>query len=366
MYNQQTMMSQYIAMSPEVAERYLEAPLDAASRRLVEVLAAGTPVVTTGNGTSFHLALLAARYIQAYAGVEARAVPSFDLAWYSPELTAGKTLIAVSHSGATKATLDAIEAGRRFGPFVVGLSHSLDTKLAKASDLALALPGGREKALPKTMTFTTGAVQFLRLAAEAGRLRGRPSEPLGPAAAVREALARALETNRTVVDEAAHAWKDYETFTFFGGGPAWVTAVEAALKMRENNYTVSEGYEVEEIAHGRTAPFQARRPVVGIILRGPSRERANDILATARYCGAPTMAVVEEGAEGGESDHADFRLTVPRMPSEAAAAIAAVVPLQWFSHQYSVVNDINPDSIRLDDPVHAYAENAWVFPPGTH
>jgi glucosamine 6-phosphate synthetase-like amidotransferase/phosphosugar isomerase protein len=106
--------------------------------------------------------------------------------------------------------------------------------------------------------------------------------------ALPKTMADALEKNRAAVDEAAGAWKDYETSAFFGGGPAWVTAVEAALKMRENNYTVCDGYEVEEIAHGRTAPFQAGRPVIGIVLRGPSLERANDMLATARYCGAPT------------------------------------------------------------------------------
>lgn len=365
----QTKMSRYIAETPGVTEAYLAAPLDEASRRFVDALRTGSAVVTTGNGTSLHLAMAAARYIQTYAGLEAWAVPSFDLARYRPEVVRNKILLAVSHSGATKATLDAVAGTRHLGPFVVGLSHAPDTKLGKASDMALSLPGGREQALPKTMTFTTGAVQLLRLAAEAGRARGAVSEsPLPGPAETRRAMERALEENRAKVDEAARAWAGYDTFTFVGGGPAWVTAAEAALKMRENNYTVSEGYEVEEMAHGRTAPFQAGRPVVGIVLRGPSRERANDILATAQYCGAPTMAVVEEGAEaeGDSASRCDFLLTVPAMPSEAAAAILAVLPLQWLSHQSSVVRGINPDSIRLDNPVHAFAENAWIFPPGTH
>jgi glucosamine--fructose-6-phosphate aminotransferase (isomerizing) len=329
----------------------------------VEALRAGKPLIVTGCGTSYHTALVAARYFQALAGVDAQALPSFDLAWYRPEVARGKVLLAISHSGASKATLDAVAQAGPLASAVLAISAAPSTPLAQRADAHIGMAGGWEKALPKTRIFTAGCFQLLHLAALGGMSR-KVAAPLPEPALLRKAMEVTLETARAVIDQAAAEWKRFDVFTFLGGGPAWITAAEAALKMRENNYTYAEGYEAEELSHGRTASFEKDRPVVGILLRGPSISRVTDMLETARYIGAPTMLIVEEGA--GPVPQADFTVTIPAMPSEFAAAILAAIPLQFFSHQFSLHRDLDPDTIRLDQPDRAYVENRWIFPPGTH
>ncbi|MCX6026888.1 MAG: SIS domain-containing protein [Chloroflexi bacterium] len=358
-----TLIRHYIEESPAVTEAYLLAPLQQSAEALVAQLRTGRPVVVTGCGTSYHLALLAARYLQAVAGLEAWAVPSFDLAWSLPFMARDKLVLAISHSGASKATLDAVHEVRRFGPLIAGLSANAATPLAKACDLSLTFPGGWEHALPKTRIFTAGAVQLLRLANEAADAGNVPAA-LPAAAEMRRAMDEALAHNRRELARAVEAWKRYTVYAFVGGGPAWAVACEIALKMRENNYAFAEGYEAEEMTHGRTSSFEPDRPVVGFYLHGPSLRRVADCLATASYLGAPTMAVVEEGVQG--VPEADFTLRIPRAPSEFAAAILAALPLQLFSHDISIARGIDPDSIRLDDRHHAYAQARWIFPPGTH
>lgn len=360
-----TPMLTYIGRIPGVSEQYLSAELDNPSRELVGVLRSGVPVVLTGCGTSYHLALNGARYFSAVAGVDSRAVTSFELHRYSSGVVSGKALVAISHSGATKATLDAVAAVRSSVSKTVAVSAHEETKLARLADVAISLPGGWEEAYPKTMTYTCGSLQLLRIACEAAA-SACPAEITGilrDPAKVRAWFEQSLDRNRELVREAARAWKDRGVFTFTGGGPGWTTAVEAALKMRENNYTASEGMEVEEIAHGRMASLSPDRPLIAVVL--PScADRAADIINAARHLGAPTMLVADETVAGEFS--ADFVLPVPSTPSELVTSLLAVTPLQYFSYELSLAKGINPDSIRTDDPVFAFAQSKWIFPPGTH
>lgn len=357
-----TLMLTYMQRIPQVSEEYLSAELDKPSLQLVDILRSGTPVVLTGCGTSYHMALNGARYFATVAGIDAWAVTSFDLERYSFPAASGKLLLAISHSGTTKATLDAVEKVRNSVAKVVAISAREDTKLARSADIAIVLPGGWEEAYPKTMTYTCGSLQLLRIACATASCE--PARKILPdAPTVGTWLQESFDRNKDVVKEAAAAWKDRDVFTFVGGGPGWVAALEIALKMRENNYTASEGIEVEEIAHGRMAAVNRTRPLVCIAL--PScADRAADIVNAARHLGAPTMVVADENLAGEFS--ADFVLTVPATSSELLTAILAVSPLQYFSHQLSLAKGINPDSIRTDDPVFAFAQSKWIFPSGTH
>jgi len=365
MLQKQTLMRQYIEESPQETEKYLNSPLDDDSVQLVRDLSNGQSLVLTGCGTSYHLALLGARYFQSIAHIDARAIPSFDLAWYQPEVTEGKILIAISQSGASKATRDAMAQAKKYCTKIIGITASEETPMAKESDLHLILPGGWEKALPKTRVFTTGAVQLLRLAYETRKINdGLVASPFPEPSDLRRKMDLTLQQNLTIIDRIAEDWNNYEMFSFVGGGPAWIVACEGALKMRENNYTFADGYEVEEFAHGRTCSFQKDRPLITIALRGPSVNRIWDILANARYLHVPTLAVVEEGID--PLLDADYLIKIPSMPSEFTAAILAAMPLQLFSHQFTLMRNIDPDAIRLDQPEFEFAHHKWIFPPGTH
>lgn len=359
------LMLKYIEETPFESESYLSQELCEGSLELIQRMADKQPVVLTGCGTSYHLAMLGERYFESVGLVSAKAVPSFDLAWYRSEAVKGKIVIAISQSGASKASRDAIAAAKKQGAYVVSITAAPDTMMAKEADSHILLPGGPEKALPKTRVFTTGALLLLRLAYETRKKSDSSyKSPFPQPAALRAAMEKALSDNRAVVDEAAKAWNKYEIFTFIGSGPAWTLSCEIALKMRENNYTYSEGYESEEFGHGRTCSFYPDRPLTAFAMRGPGVARTGDILNNAIDMKLPTMAVVEEGVTG--LPETDYVVRIPAMPCEFTAAIVAALPMQLFSHQFTLVRGLNPDMIRLDDPEFDVSHHKWIFPPGTH
>jgi fructoselysine-6-P-deglycase FrlB-like protein len=73
-------------------------------------------VFLTGIGTSHHASLVGEHLMRAYGGgPDVRALHSFDLALYGPELRREDCVVAVSHRGAKRYTALALEQARQKG-----------------------------------------------------------------------------------------------------------------------------------------------------------------------------------------------------------------------------------------------------------
>jgi glucosamine--fructose-6-phosphate aminotransferase (isomerizing) len=138
---------------------------------LVRVLwsrAAPERVVFTGCGSTYYLSLAAAALFQALTGIPARGVPAGELVMY-PETTyvPGKTLlVAVSRSGETSETLEAVRAFQRHerGQVMVVTNYP-DSSLARLGTVTLAVPAGRERSIAQTRSFASMYVATTALAA---------------------------------------------------------------------------------------------------------------------------------------------------------------------------------------------------------
>lgn len=140
--------------------------------------------------------------------------------------------------------------------------------------------------------------------------------------------------------------------------------VEIALKMRENNYTCSQGFEIEEISHGTMSALGRGKALILILLRGESVARTWDVLKAAKFVGTPTMVVAEEGVSLPVEP--DFLVHIPAAPTEDTGAILAGLSLQFFSNRISIHKRVDPDSLLLEHPEFEHAEYTWIFPPGSH
>lgn len=148
------------------------------------------------------------------------------------------------------------------------------------------------------------------------------------------------------------------------GAIPWQLSVGFRRRSGCSNLTEADKRSQSPVSHGRTCSFEKDRPFIAFVLCGPSISRAHDAISNARFLKVPTMAVLEDGVE--PIPEVDYTITIPSMPSEYAAAILAALPMQLFSHQFSLVRGIDPDTIRMDQPVFKYAHKQWIFPPGTH
>jgi glutamine---fructose-6-phosphate transaminase (isomerizing) len=245
-------------------------------------------VVFTGCGTSFHAAQTGGEALQALEVV--LSPPQADL------------LVAVSHEGSTRLTL---EAARAFDGPVWLVTGKDESPLAEVAAEVLVVTPELEESYCHTASYTSAVAALAALRGE--DVSGLP-----------EAVERALEEREPVFE--------HERVVVAGAGRDWPTAQEAVLKLREGAYLAAEAHETEQLLHGHLAAID--ESVRAFVLEGEGRaaERAADAV----------RALGELGVEA------------TLVPTSHPAV--DIVRFQRLTVDLAERRGVNPDRIRRDDP----------------
>jgi glucosamine--fructose-6-phosphate aminotransferase (isomerizing) len=259
----------------------------------------GARVLFTGCGTSFHAALACGRAAQALEIVLGRS-PEADI------------LVAMSHEGTTRLTLEAVEAfvGEKW--LVTGAP---DSALGQAVDEVVVATPEIEESYCHTVSYTC--------AVAAGRaLLGEDVSGLADAVAA--------ELEAPAFDAFEH-----ERVVVAGAGGDLATALEAVLKLREGARVAAESHHTEQLLHGHLAAIDDS--VRCFLLEGEGRAatRAVDAL----------RALGELGC--------DATLVPTRHP------VVDVVRFQRLAVDLADARGVDPDRIRLDEDAWARARKAY-------
>ncbi len=289
-------------------------------------------IFLVGTGTSYHGALVG-QYLMRSAGVDAWAIPAFEFVNYPPRIKADDGLLLLSHRGTKRFSQAALEA----------FDHR-DHWLAITGDGSpLHGPGvintvAQERSPVHTASHTGAMVRLAQLAVALGsppwkaglaRLPNATREALGLRPHVIQAIGR-LRLGRVI--------------HFVGGGPAYGTALEGALKLREAAYVSTEGHDVESILHGPLISLNAEDSAVVIAQSGASLERTAELTAALHEIGTPTLAVGPSAA--GLTD-TTAQLETPAV-DELLAPIVNVIPLQCLALEVSRRVGVDADSFRKE------------------
>lgn len=339
--------------------------------RDVAATIADRPFLTfTGCGTAFFSALLAQRLVEgsARSRLHSEAIPALELAAYVPRLGRDSCAVGISHSGITKATVDALASARKGGAKTVGITHFEDRPIATACDTTLIVGNGPDRSRCHTKCYVTGAlggtIVGLEWAVAAGGLsRDAADARLAALEALPSLQERVL---RAVESECAEAATDHmgrRTTFILGSGPNESTVLEAALKLKETSFIAAEGMETEQFLHGSWQALDADALVFVLAPKGPGHERSVDLIRAARTVGAHVIAIAEEGDRAVE-DASEGTWSVPAV-DEALSPFLHVIPLYLYAYHASVARGHNPDVLRYREPSY-WAARQIVFPPGTH
>ena len=264
-------------------------PASLRALQVEERLPAGARVLFTGCGTSYHAALAsgpAAHALDAALG----------------DAPAADVLVAISHEGETKLTLEAIEA---FAGETWAITAAPDAPIAQACDHVVVATPEIEKSYCHTVSYTC--------AVAAGRaLLGEDTSRL--AVGVDAALAA-----------PALLVSGHERWLLVGAGRDWPTALEATLKLREGVHVAAEAHQTEQLLHGHLAAIDAG--VRAFVLEGEGRaaERAHDAVA----------ALGELGCD------------VTLLPT--SHPVVDIVQFQRLTVDLAAARGVDPDMIRWDE-----------------
>ncbi len=291
-------------------------------------------LVFVGCGTSYHASLVGEYLIEALARIPVEVELASEFRYRDPIVGPGDLIVAVSQSGETLDTMEAVREGKRKGASVLAISNVLESAIPRLADHAFYTHAGPEIGVASTKAFTTQLVAMALLAINLGRRTGtlsreRARELLGE-------LVQLPQKMRAVVDTGAHLqilarrYGQANGFLFLGRGSQYPIALEGALKLKEISYIHAEGYAAGEMKHGPIALIDENLPVVVLVPRGPYYDKAISNLAEVRARQGKVLAIATMG-DNEIGGHADDVVLVPDTALELQP-ILTVVPLQLLAY----------------------------------
>ncbi len=289
-------------------------PLDDVERELPRV----GQVVFVGMGSSRFAALPVAARLRA-SGLSAVAeLASTEL----PTRPSSSTLaVAISASGRTPETVDALTRHRRGGLPTVAVTNDPGSPLADAADVVLPLHSGAEQGGVACVTFQATLAVLLLLA---GRLGGGPRPDdlrpaIGAAASLREGRA-------AWVDRALEHLEGAHTVYAVAPSARISSALQSALMFREGPRVPADAAETGDWLH--VDVYLAKRPGYRALLFTGSRFDG-ELMGWAKRRASTVLAV------GGPLEGTAMRVPVPGADDELVAllvetGVAELVAAEWW------------------------------------
>ncbi len=291
-------------------------------------------IIFIACGTSYHASMVGEFLVESLARIPVEVDFASEFRYRDPIVGPGDLVVAVSQSGETLDTMEAIREAKRKGAQVFAISNVVEASIPRLADNAFYTHAGPEIGVASTKAFTTQLVAIALLAIHLGRRTGKLSKERA-----RELLAELIalpNKMRDIVESGAQIqaiarrYGNAKGFLFLGRGSQFPIALEGALKLKEISYIHAEGYAAGEMKHGPIALIDENLPVVVLCPRGPSYEKTVSNLAEVRARAGKVIAIASRGDNeiGAQSDDV---IVVPDTALELQP-ILTVLPLQMLSY----------------------------------
>jgi glucosamine--fructose-6-phosphate aminotransferase (isomerizing) len=291
-------------------------------------------IVFVACGTSYHASMVGEFMIEALARIPVEVDLASEFRYRDPIIGPGDLVIAVSQSGETLDTMEAIREAKRKGASVLAISNVVEASIPRLADYCFYTHAGPEIGVASTKAFTTQLVAIALLAIHLGRRTGALSKER--ARVLLSELIQLPVKMQDIVDGGAQLqvlarrYGKAHGFLFLGRSSQYPIALEGALKLKEISYIHAEGYAAGEMKHGPIALIDEHLPVVVLVPKGPHYEKIVSNLAEVRARQGKVLAIATKG-DNDIGSHADDVVLVPDTALELQP-ILTVLPLQMLSY----------------------------------
>src|SRR6267142_3355005 len=304
-------------------------------------------IVIVACGTSWHAGLVGRHILEELACIPVSVEYASEYRYRRQVRLPGTVTIAISQSGETADTLEALRAAKAAGSRALGLVNVVGSTIAREADGGIYLHAGPEIGVASTKAFTSQVVALLLLGLYLGRQRGLPAEQGRQLVSQLVRLPELVERTLAVepqVRTLAERYADAQNALYLGRGANFPVALEGALKLKEISYIHAEGYPAAEMKHGPIALIDENMPVVFICTQDSAYEKVLNNMEEVRARRGKIIAIASEGDEH-VATKADHVLYIPRVLGPLTPLLS-VVPLQLLAYYIAVERKCDVDQPR--------------------
>ncbi len=309
------------------------------------ILLESKKIIFTGMGSSHNAALFGSLIYEEILGIDSKAEFSSELKHKKIINPAQTTLFAISQSGETADTLEAIKNCKSQGVNVISIVQEKNSKASIKSDIVIPLNTGKEKSVAATKTFSSTLLTLSALAIDHLRILN------GDLNLVEKLKNNYQSLDNTILDiyslfdskieNSSKLISNSDRVFFIGKSINFPIAKEGALKLQEISKINSNAFTEGELKHGPNALLDSSTTVISII--GPEDDIKKSIGSIREILSRGSNLVVISHEQNYELKNLVDHFFVIENKNKYAFSILATIILQKLAFYSSRNLGLNPD-----------------------
>lgn len=299
-------------------------------------------------GTSYFAGCLARYFIEKFTGLPVEVELASESRYRVSTVNKNVLSIAVSQSGETIDTLQAIKFAKQNHAKTLAIVNMPGSSIAHVCDQESLIYAGPEIGVASTKAFSAQLSSLmilgLAIAQEQEKLTSKEiSDYIDELIKVPSFLEKTLSLSN-YIKEISKKYYTLANLLFIGRGTQWPVALEGALKLKELSYIHAEGYAAGELKHGPIALIDDNMSVVCLAPRDQYYEKTISNIEEIRARGGKIFSIGTDGDKELQSISDDF-VGVPEC-SEIVLPFLTVVPMHLLAYWVAVRKGTDVDQPR--------------------
>lgn len=348
-YMEKEIMEQPEAIKATLAPRYVDGRISLEADGVPDdVLKNCERVCVVACGTAMHAGLVAQSLIRSILRMHMDVEYASEFMYMDPVIDDKTLVLAISQSGETIDTLEALKYARSQGAKSIAVINVKGSSIARESDYVMYTYAGPEIAVASTKAYTTQMAALFALIGRMAVVRGAFNEEQEKAFV--DALMQAPDAIQQVLDRKeemhhiARGLLEAKDAFMLGRGLDYAILLEGALKLKEVSYIHTEAYASGELKHGTIALITEKTPVVALVTQERVRDKELSNIREVQSRGASVVVLVKDGIDLADADYTHV-FTLPAM-DDVAMAFPASVALQLLAYYVSMDRGLDVDKPR--------------------
>ncbi|MBI5456481.1 glutamine--fructose-6-phosphate transaminase (isomerizing) [Candidatus Kaiserbacteria bacterium] len=317
--------------------------LDKVEKKLKEI----DRIIIVACGTAYLAGLVGEYMIEEFAGIPVEVELASEFRYRKPVVNKRTAVLAISQSGETLDTLEAIREAKRQNALTLGIVNTVGSTITREDDSGVYNHAGPEISVASTKAFISQLVVLALMTLFLGRQRKMTAAQGKEIARELKKLPgklKAILENEKAIETLAKKYSHHRDFLFLGRKYNYPVALEGALKLKEISYIHAEGYGAGEMKHGPLAMIDENFPTFAVAPHDSVYEKVLSAIQQVRARKGPVIALTTEG-DSEVQKIADDVIYVPQT-IEMLSPILNVVPLQLFAYYFAKEKGLNVDRPR--------------------
>lgn len=348
-YMEKEIMEQPEAIKATLAPRYVDGRISLEADGVPDdVLKNCERVCVVACGTAMHAGLVAQSLIRSILRMHMDVEYASEFMYMDPVIDDKTLVLAISQSGETIDTLEALKYARSQGAKSIAVINVKGSSIARESDYVMYTYAGPEIAVASTKAYTTQIAALFALIGRMAVVRGAFNEEQEKSFV--DALMQAPDAIQKVLDRKeemhhiARGLLEAKDAFMLGRGLDYAILLEGALKLKEVSYIHTEAYASGELKHGTIALITEKTPVVALVTQERVRDKELSNIREVQSRGASVVVLVKDGIDLADADYTHV-FTLPAM-DDVAMAFPASAALQLLAYYVSMDRGLDVDKPR--------------------